>query len=321
MLGLSQGSACLTFQQVKNLVNLTYGISVRQSIGKSRGGVFSSQSGRKSSMSVSEKSASRQSSFRGTPALEAADREPHSEPGADSFSKRVSSSQSGKKPKFHLQDVVEEELLVTHQGNVDVAPGDTGAESSQGRDDAVEEEDVTFTEDDELFAAAILKHKGDPYKIFKLIEADGDGELDANELKRATERILKVSLTFEEAKDMFSDADWDGGGTISATEFCLYLGMPSGGKRAKLADLAEERVRLVSNCYNRLAGEQERARELLLLLQDEVERKEAQRRLGLSAQTFCLYNPTGIRRTVASSAITDSPSPWRELGGLPYVRA
>jgi hypothetical protein len=310
MLGLSQGSACLTFQQVKNLVNLTYGISVRQSIGKSRGGVFSSQSGRKSSMSVSERSASRQSSFRGTPSLEAENRGSHSEPGADSFAKRASSSQSGKKPKFHLEDVVEEELLVTHEGNVDVAPGDMHAESSQGRDEAIEEEDdVTFTEDDELFAAAILKHKGDPYKIFKLIEADGDGELDANELKRATERILKVSLTFEEAKDMFSDADWDGGGTISATEFCLYLGMPSGGKRAKLADLAEERVRLVSNCYNRLAGEQERARELLLLLQDEVERNEAQRRLGLSAQTFCLHNPTGIRRTVACDVITDRPSP------------
>ena len=39
---------------------------------------------------------------------------------------------------------------------------------------------------------------------------------------------------------MFADADWDGGGSISATEWCVYLGMPSGGKRAKLSQIAEQ---------------------------------------------------------------------------------
>lgn len=300
---LFQGSACLTFQQVKNLVNLTYGISVRQSMGHSRHSrAYSSHSGRRST-SFSERSASRTSRRQSTPqpeggdARSVADGEPQPA-GKSGITRRTSTAQTDRRSKFHLEDVVEEEVLLANLSQEDLVPGQAPAERGV---DECDEEEVKFTEDDELFAAGLLQHKGDPYKIFKLIEADGDGELDSHELKRAAERVLKVSLTNEEAKDMFADADWDGGGSISATEFCLYLGMPSGGKRAKLAELAEERVRLVSCCYNRLADEQERARELLLLLQDEVERNEAQRRLGLSAQTFCLHNPTGVLRAAAAS--------------------
>ena len=107
-------------------------------------------------------------------------------------------------------------------------------EGQEGQEEAEPEEEIKFTEDDDEFASAIQQHRGDPFKIFKLIEADGDGELSVRELKRAVERVLKVSITSEEASDMFYDADWDGGGSISATEFCLYLGMPSGGARSKL---------------------------------------------------------------------------------------
>ena len=65
--------------------------------------------------------------------------------------------------------------------------------------------------------------------------------------------------------------------------------------------MAEDRVSLVSSCFNRLASEANRARELLLLLRDDIERNEAQRRLGLCAQTFSLHNPTGFYNLNLSS--------------------
>ena len=52
-----------------------------------------------------------------------------------------------------------------------------------------------YTEDDEEFAASIAQHRGDVGQIFRLMEADGDGDLSVRELKRAVERILKVSLS------------------------------------------------------------------------------------------------------------------------------
>lgn len=151
-----------------------------------------------------------------------------------------------------------------------------------------------YTEDDGEFAANVERYRGDILQLFKLIEEDGDGELSVRELRRAVQRILKVPISAEEAQIMFNTADWDGGGTITAVEFGVYLGIPNGGKRAKLSDVAEQRVLLVSACFNRLAAEPNRARELLLLLQSDVERDEAQRRLGLTAQTFSIHNPTGF---------------------------
>ena len=71
---------------------------------------------------------------------------------------------------------------------------------------------MEFTECDEKFASEILKYRGDPRSIFKLLEDDGDGELSWRELKNAAERILKVHISDEEAEEMFADADWDGGG-------------------------------------------------------------------------------------------------------------
>ena len=46
----------------------------------------------------------------------------------------------------------------------------------------------------------------------------------------------------------------------------------------------------------------------MLLLQDEVERNEAQRRLGLSAQTFCLHNPTGFYNLNLTYTLNPQPS-------------
>ena len=94
---------------------------------------------------------------------------------------------------------------------------------------------MEFTECDMKFASEILKYRGDPRSIFKLLEADGDGELSSRELKNATERILKVRISEDEAEEMFADADWDGGGSISVTEFSVYLGMPNPGVRAELS--------------------------------------------------------------------------------------
>jgi hypothetical protein len=60
----------------------------------------------------------------------------------------------------------------------------------------------------------------------------------------------------EEAAAMFAEADWDGGGSITCTEFARYIGMPGSGKRCKLQAVGEERVRLVASCFNRLADQQ-----------------------------------------------------------------
>jgi hypothetical protein len=202
----------------------------------------------------------------------------------------VAPERSLSRASFGLDPVVEEELM---REEVLFFANAHPEEEEEEEEEEVEEE-AHYTEDDGEFAANVERYRGNVLQLFKLIEQDGDGELSIRELRRAAQRILKAPISAEEAQIMFDTADWDGGGTITATEFGMYLGMPSGGKRTKLSDVAEQRVLLVSACFNRLAAEPERARELLLLLQSDVERDEAQRRLGLTALNFSLHNPTGF---------------------------
>jgi len=262
-----KGNSSLTWQQVKVLINLTYGISVRATTAATTQSSLS----RGQSRSTSRAQLLRQD------------------------------TKSGSSSRMSSYPLLEEDLANSDLSQVAPAHVGGGEEARELGDAFAEEEEVVFTEDDDKFATAVAQHKGDLVSIFKLVEADGDGELSCRELKRAVERLLKVKLTDEEGADMFADADWDGGGSISATEWCVYLGMPSGGKRAKLSPIAEQRVMLVTSCFNRLAAEAHRARELLLLLRDDSERQEAQRRLGLCAQTFSLQNPTGFYNLDLSS--------------------
>ena len=109
----------------------------------------------------------------------------------------------------------------THTQSTDVPTQETMDELLENEEE--DEEPVLYTEDDAKFAEDILncKKKGDLHGIFTLIEADGDGDLSSRDLKRAVERVLNLQLTDQEAQDMFADADWDSGGSISETEWYL----------------------------------------------------------------------------------------------------
>ena len=57
--------------------------------------------------------------------------------------------------------------------------------------------------------------KAEEEKRFRMIDADGSGELDLDEL-RAGASIL--GITKDEAETLFREMDTDGGGTISMDE-------------------------------------------------------------------------------------------------------
>ena len=164
---VTKGSANLTFQQVKNLVNLTYGISVQES---------------------------------SAPNWPELSRRIGSSQGGSSSPSRTGTAATGKRSaappsrEFSLQNVEEEEIFHEHlRARPSEPSGGEYANICSG--ESAGEEEAVYTEDDEEFAASIAQHRGDVGQIFRLMEADGDGDLSVRELKRAVERILKVSLS------------------------------------------------------------------------------------------------------------------------------
>eukprot|EP00960_Hanusia_phi_P026185 746115-Hanusia_phi.AAC.1 len=135
-------------------------------------------------------------------------------------------------------------------------------------------------------------------KLFRDHDDDGDGALDCREFKRSIRSIAEETISEEDLERMFEEADWDGGGSISELELNTFLG----GRRdertkrstAAFTSEAQERIELIVCSYNRLVEGTSRSRELLLLLENEMERKEAEKRLGLDLVFFSQSNPTGF---------------------------
>ena len=218
---MCKGSTALTFDQVFTLINLSYGIPLHEA------------------RSTTTKKAARINVT-----------SPLAERG-------LRSSPLAERGFLDIANSVDVQVLA-HLNKREVGGLEADVPTNETMDEMLEneeekEEPVIYTEDDAKFAEDILKckKKGDLHGIFTLIETDGDGDLSSRELKRAVERVLNLQLTDQEAQDMFADADWDSGGSISETEWCLYLGRPGhfglGGKGGTgLSKISEERVQLVA---------------------------------------------------------------------------
>merc|ERR1711862_233676 len=63
---------------------------------------------------------------------------------------------------------------------------------------------------------------GDIPALFRLVDKDGDGELDIVEF-RALMRKMRIGLSDTRIVELFQSFDYDFGGTISHTEFIRIL--------------------------------------------------------------------------------------------------
>lgn len=59
-------------------------------------------------------------------------------------------------------------------------------------------------------------------EAFQIFDADGDGNISADELRQIMEN-LGETLTQEEVEDMVKEADVDGDGEINYQEFCRMM--------------------------------------------------------------------------------------------------
>ena len=74
------------------------------------------------------------------------------------------------------------------------------------------------------FIASHLTHKEekkDLEKIFKLMDKDGNGQLDKDEVMNGYEEHFGIRMTEENVDAMFKAVDIDGNGTIDYTEFVM----------------------------------------------------------------------------------------------------
>jgi calcium-dependent protein kinase len=58
-------------------------------------------------------------------------------------------------------------------------------------------------------------------KIFKAIDADGNGNLDKQEILNGYEEHFGIPISEEEVDKMFKEIDIDGNGTIDYSEFVM----------------------------------------------------------------------------------------------------
>ena len=65
------------------------------------------------------------------------------------------------------------------------------------------------------------EEKKDLEKIFKLMDKDGNGTLDKEEVMQGYEEHFGVQMTDEQIETMFRAVDIDGNGTIDYTEFVM----------------------------------------------------------------------------------------------------
>jgi len=65
------------------------------------------------------------------------------------------------------------------------------------------------------------EEKQDLEKIFKLMDKDGNGTLDKEEVIAGYEEHFGLNMTGEQVGKMFEAVDIDGNGTIDYTEFCM----------------------------------------------------------------------------------------------------
>jgi Ca2+-binding EF-hand superfamily protein len=65
------------------------------------------------------------------------------------------------------------------------------------------------------------KQRAELKLIFQKFDKDGDGQLTANELKAAFQK-MEVPMSDLDIADMIGQADSDGSGTIDFNEYCSY---------------------------------------------------------------------------------------------------
>ena len=65
------------------------------------------------------------------------------------------------------------------------------------------------------------EEKKDLEKIFKLMDKDGNGTLDKQEVMQGYEEHFGVQMTDEQIDNMFRAVDIDGNGSIDYTEFVM----------------------------------------------------------------------------------------------------
>lgn len=65
------------------------------------------------------------------------------------------------------------------------------------------------------------EEKKDLEKIFKLMDKDGNGTLDKQEVMDGYEEHFGIQMTDEQVDAMFSAVDIDGNGAIDYTEFIM----------------------------------------------------------------------------------------------------
>ena len=87
----------------------------------------------------------------------------------------------------------------------------------------------------DMLAPLQLREPDDIEKAFELIDADGSGALDADELLEAA-KILSVKLSRAEADEMLRAVDADGNGKIDLDEFRAALAARDNASQASAAD-------------------------------------------------------------------------------------
>ena len=55
--------------------------------------------------------------------------------------------------------------------------------------------------------------------MFKEVDTSGDGQVDFNEFKVLVNKILKLNLSPQKMKSLFSESDTDGCGVLDLKEF------------------------------------------------------------------------------------------------------
>lgn len=60
-------------------------------------------------------------------------------------------------------------------------------------------------------------------QMFSMFDRDGNGKLEASELKSVMEQITKEKLTEEQVKELMTEADTNENGTIEFSEFAEIM--------------------------------------------------------------------------------------------------